>query len=294
MRKILLLSSALLLASCTETLPDVSSLVSSEVTSASSEPSIQSDSSSSTSVTDPAPFEEAIKDVNAVEGHPISLTVHQEEALSYLTDASPLTIEGTDDFTMARYHVNDGMVDELVQRLGTSKVGENETKYESQSFCDATYAYVLTSMDDGTKNKQMAPYSEATKQSLLNLNFVVTFEQNVRFVMSYLNQSRFLVEYDLGKRMTGDGVYSYSFKITQYVSDTSRVPELSQGHAYEVTVSNGIITTTKDTYEYVAYGGGGKANWRTSVSHVTYTQGDEYPLFEGTRFDPKDFKLETN
>jgi hypothetical protein len=264
-----------------------------------------SSSEESQSVDKAAALSSFAESVNAVAGNPIAASVQVSTTRYYLSSGDPMTIEDSDSFEIKRYRRDDASVSALCERIGTYTVGSASSNYTTQLYGDGSKLYVLTSYESGEKSKDEYAYTEDGLEALLNISFAYTNEANVKTLSDRLDNDRFLIQYDLGDPISGDGTYAFSYSITQYqeasssssssaASSTLRIPELYMGHSYEIKVSSGVIVESVDSYEYTLYVGGEKGNWLTSTTTSVYTQGDEYPLYEGDLFDPSEFSSDTS
>ena len=257
--------------------PSISLPSSSEEGSSPSEPeSSPSEGSSSSSEEESVEAEvnAFIASLERYRGHPYEVSGSVTMTLGYLTDADPITITSSDEFTTTRY---EGYVTERIGEV-SYELSDPEP-YVTTTFVEGESVYRVTVYEDESRVVEEVAFAEETIEANVAIDFATSQVDNLLFLLSVYDLPGIGYTLDL-PRVEGDGTYAFSYSLTEYEEGTD-IPSEVITHENEMTIENGIIVSSKSTVDNSLYAGGVRANWQVSTSEVTYTEG-AYPTFEGT------------
>ena len=240
-------------------------------------------SDSSTSFSQVDSIKEYIHQLQKLTDHPNETTVRMTNSYNYKTDGDPLTISGTDDFSIKRYSSKETGI---TIRKGTVLLSST-SKYEMQTFHDKNLFYKLTAYEDNSDSnvKEEIKYT-GDEEANLSINYSYSVIKNLQYLSSIIENNSDSQKGAFSLSPIKEGLNTISYSITQYKDS---VIELFINHEDTFTVKDSVIVSSTSNYEYDAYAGGEKTNWQTVVTKSNYTHG-EYEVFTGTLFNPKDFE----
>ncbi len=272
---------AVLLFSCGQT---STSLASSE-TPTSSMPSFSS--SSISSVPEEQTIDGLIEDLSTITDKTYKAVAQMVTSINYLTDYDPLTITSFDDFDVTRY-VNDG--NGMIERIGNFYFEDDieVSPYIMQRFHDNNYFYQIIDYEntnDGDQ-KTVLPYEANYEEANLNIGFTFNEILSLQNLKNFDGLENYSITFE-GDLINGDGEYSYSYSITQYVQGTQTPARILRNAATFIVENNFVISSEIKTSDEL-YAGAVKANWQDVTVTSTYYQGD-FPSYEGTLLNPDDY-----
>ena len=157
-----------------------------------------------------------------------------------------------------------------------------------QRFHDDNYFYQIIDYEntnDGDQ-KTVLPYDVNYEEANLNIGFTFNEILSLQNLKNFDGLENYSITFE-GDLINGDGEYSYSYSITQYVQGTQTPARILRNAATFIVENNFVISSEIKTSDEL-YAGAVKANWQDVTVTSTYYQGD-FPSYEETLLNPDDY-----
>lgn len=274
-KKLVLLTSLALLASCSSG----GNATSSGDASSSQDSSSSSSQSSDSSSQQPSDIKQRLmslkEDLVDMEGNVNKSSTTLKRVFTYPSDGTfDMTVNSS--FESIRYKRDSSF---LVESKGSEQVeGGEALTYTHQIYDNGKKLTTVRKYSDDSVSKNTYAYSSDTAEQAYSLSFVATEKANIDMMMGYADSD--LATIELSEITVTQGVYSYSYVFSIFVEEDGE-KTLSQRYTYEnkVTISQGLASHLSQKYVGETFSGNVE-NILTAESEIDYCQG-EYEEFAG-------------
>lgn len=242
----------------------------------------QNDSSSSSPKTKQEEITDFLNDLSSFCGSYSSYSYESTLSNNYYA----ITTDTTQRGTVSLY--NSSQVGKLIDDVYTQQIGDNDPDAgETQTYIANDRLYVLYHYDDPNETdvKNVTLYDEEEHANYLSIS---PFDEEKRLLdgySDYIGQENYVVSQSFPD-LKDNNTFSYSYSVDAY-RDGAKEQTISYDNT--VTISDGHVTELEREMQVLKYIGKELINSTKSSTKRTYTLGEPQE-FEGTVFDPDDFK----